>query len=169
VPTRKGYNLTGWDSEVPATVPAENKTFTAKWEVIEYKIEYSLVGGTLTGDYPTTYTIETPDFDLVNPTRDGYEFAGWIGEDLTEATMTVTIKQGSKTSNLMYTATWTEKPAVMLGDVDGDGRITINDAVLTINATFGSDPSGFISEAADMDGDGRITINDAVLIINKTF
>jgi hypothetical protein len=57
----------------------------------------------------------------------------------------------------------------MLGDVDGDGRITINDAVLTINATFGSDPSGFISEAADMDGDGRITINDAVLIINKTF
>lgn len=55
------------------------------------------------------------------------------------------------------------------GDVDGDGRITINDAVLTINATFGTDPAGFSRAAADMDGDGRVTINDAILIINQTF
>lgn len=58
---------------------------------------------------------------------------------------------------------------VMLGDADGDGRITINDAVLTINATFGTDPEGFNPTAADMDGDGRVTINDAILIINQTF
>lgn len=165
VPTRKGYNFKGWDSEVPTTVPAENKTFTAKWEVIEYKIEYSLVGGTLTGDYPTTYNIETPNFDLVNPTRDGYEFAGWIGEDLTEATMTVTIIQGSKTSNLMYTATWTEKPAVILGDVDGDGEITINDVTMTISAALGRPAAIFNSVAADVDGDGEITINDVTTII----
>ena len=57
----------------------------------------------------------------------------------------------------------------MLGDADGDGRITINDAVLTINATFGTDPTGFNRIAADMDGDGRVTINDAILIINLTF
>lgn len=58
---------------------------------------------------------------------------------------------------------------VMMGDADGDGRITINDAVLTINATFGTDPAGFNRLAADMDGDGRVTINDAILIINLTF
>ena len=58
---------------------------------------------------------------------------------------------------------------LMLGDADGDGRITINDAVLTINATFGTDPTGFNRIAADMDGDGRVTINDAILIINLTF
>ena len=58
---------------------------------------------------------------------------------------------------------------VTSGDVDGDGRITINDAVLTINATFGTDPEGFNRNAADMDGDGRVTINDAILIINQTF
>ena len=62
-----------------------------------------------------------------------------------------------------------EEEPVLLGDVDNDGRITINDAVLTINATFGSDPEGFNRLAADLDGDGRVTINDAVLIINKTF
>ena len=165
VPTRKGYNLTGWDSEVPATVPAENKTFTAKWEVIEYKIEYSLVGGTLTGEYPTTYNIETPDFDLVNPTRDGYEFAGWIGEDLTEATMTVTIKQGSKTSNLMYTATWTEKPAVVMGDVNNDGKIDTVDLSLLINKILGKEDSRFIDEAGDLNGDGKYDTVDLSLII----
>ena len=58
---------------------------------------------------------------------------------------------------------------IIQGDADGDGRITINDAVLTINATFGNDPSGFSRAAADMDGDGRVTINDAILIINQTF
>ena len=58
---------------------------------------------------------------------------------------------------------------VLLGDADGDGRITINDAVLTISATFGTDPVGFVRVAADMDGDGRVTINDAILIINQTF
>ena len=167
VPTRKGYNLTGWDSEVPATVPAENKTFTAKWEVIEYKIEYSLVGGTLTGDYPTTYTIETPDFDLVNPTRDGYEFAGWIGEDLTEATMTVTIKQGSKTSNLMYTATWTEKPAFILGDVNGDGIVTNSDVIALVRFVLKIGNATIIETAADINGDGQITNSDVIALVRK--
>lgn len=58
---------------------------------------------------------------------------------------------------------------ILQGDVDSDVRITINDAVLTINATFGGTPTGFNRLAADVDGDGRITINDAILIINKTF
>lgn len=58
---------------------------------------------------------------------------------------------------------------ILPGDADGDGRITINDAVLTINATFGTEPTGFNRIAADMDSDGRVTINDAVLIINLTF
>ena len=163
-PTRKGYNFKGWDSEVPTTVPAENKTFTAKWEVIEYKIEYSLVGGTLTGEYPTTYNIETPDFTLVNPTRDGYEFAGWIGEDLTEATMTVTIEKG-RTGNLMYTATWTEKPAVLKGDVNGDGKISAIDVTLCIRYILEGTTTGFIIEAADMNGDSNVSAIDVTLII----
>ncbi len=57
---------------------------------------------------------------------------------------------------------------VLMGDADGDGRITVNDAAITISATFGTQPDNFNPTAADMDGDGRVTINDAILIINLT-
>ena len=57
------------------------------------------------------------------------------------------------------------EPAEILGDVDGDGTVTINDAVLIQRAD-----AGIITATADMirrgdvDNDGRLTIFDATLI-----
>jgi hypothetical protein len=52
----------------------------------------------------------------------------------------------------------------MTGDVNGDGSITIVDALLTAQYYVNLNPAGFISENADTDCDGSIDIIDALLI-----
>lgn len=54
--------------------------------------------------------------------------------------------------------------AYILGDVNGDGIVTVTDVVLTIQAVLDLDPDPFIFEAADVNGDGDITVTDVVLI-----
>ncbi len=63
-----------------------------------------------------------------------------------------------------------ERPSdIMLGDVDGDGEITANDAILVLRASIGTeefDDTTFI--AGDVDGDGEITANDAIMILRQS-
>jgi len=54
-------------------------------------------GGTNHADNPATYTADSPDITLKNPTRAGYTFKGW--------TPTNTIPHGS-TGNKTFTANW---------------------------------------------------------------
>ena len=82
---------------------SNSHTITANFSPISYTISYNLDGGTVSGN-PTSYTIEDA-MTLVNPTKDGYNFTGWTGTGLTEATTTVTIAKGS-TGDRTYTANW---------------------------------------------------------------
>ena len=74
-PTREGYTFIGWDKAIPATMPAENVTITAKWKVNQYTITFDTAGGSaiapITQDYGTAITAPA------NPTREGYAFIGW--------------------------------------------------------------------------------------------
>ena len=54
----------------------------------------------------------------------------------------------------------------VLGDVDSDQLVAINDAVIVMNHIVGADTPAFNAKAADMDGNGTVEINDAVLIMN---
>ena len=60
------------------------------------------------------------------------------------------------------------QPAVA-GDVNGDGSVTIKDAIAVANyiLTNGYPTGNFVFSAADMNGDKAITISDAVAIVNK--
>ena len=99
-PTRKGYTFKGWDKEIPETMPAENITVKAQWEINQYTITFDTNGGSeiapITQDYGTKIT--APD----NPTRKGYTFKGWDKE----------IPETMPAENLTITARWrdTEKP-----------------------------------------------------------
>ena len=99
-PTRKGYTFKGWDKEIPETMPAENITVKAQWEINPYTITFDTNGGSeiapITQDYGTEIT--APD----NPTRKGYTFKGWDKE----------IPKTMPAENITITARWkdTEKP-----------------------------------------------------------
>ena len=99
-PTRKGYTFKGWDKEIPKTMPAENITVKAQWEINQYTITFDTNGGSeiapITQDYGTEIT--APD----NPTRKGYTFRGWDKE----------IPETMPAENITITARWrdTEKP-----------------------------------------------------------
>ena len=64
---------------------------------------------------------------------------------------------------------WTPLAAfatVPYGDANGDGIVTINDAVGVVNSILGNQPAHFVFEAADVNGDGKVTISDAVGVVD---
>ena len=74
-PAKTGYTFAGWDRESPTTMPAEDMTITARWQINRYTITFDTAGGSevpsITQDYGTAITAPA------NPTKTGYTFAGW--------------------------------------------------------------------------------------------
>ena len=93
-PTKTGYTFAGWDKTIPTTMPAENMTITARWQVNQYTITFKPENGgqdiVIKQDYGTAIT--TP----ANPTKTGYTFAGWDK----------TIPTAMPAENMTITARW---------------------------------------------------------------
>ncbi|UKK47742.1 leucine-rich repeat protein [Prevotella sp. E9-3] len=134
-----GYELKTFTVNSEAKTPTEGKytvsnlladqTVVASFSAIKYDLILTLNGGTATN--PETYTIETTTFTLNNPTKAGYDFAGWKLNGVGEAMMTVTIAQGS-TGHLAYTATWTPTVYNIVYTMDGGTATPANPTTYTI-------------------------------------
>jgi len=110
-PTRKGYTFKGWDKEIPETMPAENITVKAQWEINQYTITFDTNGGSeiapITQDYGTEIT--APD----NPTRKGYTFKGWDKE----------IPETMPAGNITVKAQWEINQYTITFDTNGGSEI----------------------------------------------
>ena len=143
-PTRTGYDFAGWtgtglpEYEYTMTVTITqgstgNRTYTANWTPITYKITYDLDGGSVATDNPITYNITTPNFTLNNPTKRGYTFVGWTGSNGTTPQTTVTITKGSM-GDRTYTANWTPTTYTLTYNLDGGSVATANPTTYTVES-----------------------------------
>ena len=120
-PTREGYTFIGWDKEIPTTMPAENMTVTAQWEINQYTITFDTNGGSeiapITQDYSTVIT--APEA----PEREGYTFIGWDKA----------IPETMPAENITLKAQWkdSEKPTGEIKISENSWKVFLN------NITFG--------------------------------
>ena len=139
-PTRKGYTFKGWDKEIPETMPAENMTVKAQWEINRYTITFDTAGGSdiapITQDYGTNITAPA------DPTREGYTFIGW--DKAIPTTMPA--------ENITVTAQWKDS-----GKPTGEIKINENSwKAFLNNITFGlffKDTQTVTITAADNSGE----------------
>ncbi len=96
------------------------------------------------------------------PEVEGFTFKGWfVGEkEFTTATVI--------TADLSVDAKYDKAVEIVYGELDGDGEITLNDAIITLDIALGT-IQGTESQlaAANVDGEEKITLNDAILILDR--
>ena len=106
-PEKPGYTFDGWDAAIPATMPAENKTFTASW-----------IAGTTT--YDVVFWYENADDDVYSQAGVLYDIEATAGS----------IVSGSTYANADFTGRdsehFTYSHADMNVGIKGDGSTVVN-------------------------------------------
>ena len=104
--TRKGYTFKGWTPSVAETVPANDVTYTAQWEVNQYAVTFDANGGAGGISWKQDYSTA-----IVPPTvtRTGYTFKGWL------PSVAATVPANDVT----YTAQWEKNKYTLSFDANG--------------------------------------------------
>lgn len=112
IPEREGYKFLRWNVAIPETMPAEDMTIEAVWAPETYKIDYFLdKDGALIESviYEFDEIVRVP----ANPSKTGYEFAGWD----------VQIPGKMPANNLVINATWTANEYTITFDENGGSEV----------------------------------------------
>lgn len=113
---------------------------------------------------------------ISNASGDGMTISIDVADDVATGVYDMTIKDIEmtvrKTGNVYEdihpknsTAKLTVTEAVM-GDVNGDGRVSVTDVISMNSYILEEEPAQFIRKVADLNNDGKVTITDMVLVID---
>ena len=163
--TREGHSFTGWNSTVPAVMPAKDMTFKASWQVNTYVISFYRENGILLDRVAAEYGATIPARE--EPGRTGYTFDGWD----TAVPTTMPAK------NMDITAKWKPITYTITYELDGGINHPDNPAGYTIEDAFrfqAPSRTGYsFSRWVDHNGNGvtaisRNTIGDLTLTAKWT-
>ena len=166
-PTKTGYTFADWNPSLPATFPAENATYTAKWTADTYTIAYNLNDGENNTANPTSYNVETETITLADPTRTGYTFGGWYTDEAFTNVKTQ-IAKGS-TGDITLYAKWTANKSgitITLPE-SNDPEINLRQVTNGDKVTFTAN-GGFESYAWYIDGDLQATATSATFEVDTS-
>ncbi len=115
-PVKTGYKFLGWSDkadqttedakvEIPATMPAVDKTYYAIWEIQQYTVTFYQDKGSDTVVFTTTADYGT-SFDVPTTTKEGHTFANWL-DAATDTVVTFGATSTIPENGAEYYATWT--------------------------------------------------------------
>ncbi len=153
-PTKKGNKFLGWytsktfedkylfDNVIPHNTDEDIELY-AKWEIENYTITYELFGGTNNSQNPSSYTIDSSDITLKDPTFKTHAFLGWfLTSDFEEGTAVTKIETSTLTSYVLY-AKWDIETYPITYNMN-DGTAGADD----VAENNSENPLGFTSESA---------------------
>jgi uncharacterized repeat protein (TIGR02543 family) len=166
---RDHYNFAGWydDSEFNGGAVTEipqgstgEVTLYAKWTPVDYPITYHLYEGTNNPGNPASYTIESAAITLADPTRGGFDFAGWYDNSGFSGQKISSIPKGSTGAKTFY-AQWWPDVSVVLVWVNEDGSILdISNDDITISKSASGYDASFTATVEDAYSGVRWYLND---------
>ncbi len=126
-PTKRGYTFAGWDPAIPATMPAEDMTITAKWTVNQYTLTVDPADGNQPQETTLDYgaAITKP----ADPTRTGYTFTGWVPA----------VPETMPAENTTVTAQWEANTYTVT--LDAAGGTCAESITVTYDGTFEALPT----------------------------
>jgi hypothetical protein len=113
-----------------------------------------------------------PTFNLTDPEKDGryegsYIYFAYNGEYRVtfyarNAKGNVSVSPGT-----IVTVSGGQDVQVVPGDVNGDGFVTLSDAIIALRGLVGQGPA-WVNKGADVNGDGKIGMAEVIYILQKT-
>ena len=170
-PTKTGYTFAEWNPELPATLPAENVTYTASWNANTYTVKFEANGGSGTmTDQTFTYDVEQA-LTANTFTRKGYEFTGWAtsadGEKVYDNNESVKNLTTNFDGEVTLYAQWIANKVGITVILPNDAQINLQQVTNENIVTFTAADS-FDSYAWYIDGVKQIDTSNAFTIDTST-
>jgi hypothetical protein len=112
-----------------------------------------------------------PTFNLTDPEKDG-RYEGGYSDFAYNGEYRITFYARNAKGNVsvspatIVTVSAGQDVQAVPGDVNGDGFVTLSDAIIALRELIGQGPA-WVNKAADVNGDGKIGMAEVLYILQK--